>query len=171
MPKGEKTKLLWRNPEYRKHMLKVIKKNSLFQKGNQIRKGQIPWNKDTKGLCKSNKTTFKKGMKKLPTMYVFPKGKNHPFYKGRQRHQGSYIFLYRPDHPFCNKQGCIKRARFVMEKKLGRYLKSEEVVHHINEIRDNDRPENLQLFTNNSEHLKFHFIQIRKTKAQHQKRQ
>ena len=43
-----------------------------------------------------------------------------------------------------------------MEKKLGRYLKSQEVVHHINSNTLDDRPENLMLFSDNNAHAKFH---------------
>jgi len=39
-----------------------------------------------------------------------------------------------------------------MEEKIGRYLKPVEVVHHINEIRDDNRIENLQMFANDLEH-------------------
>ena len=38
-----------------------LHKNRIKLRRCGIRKGNIPWNKGTKGLCKSNRTTFKKG--------------------------------------------------------------------------------------------------------------
>ena len=43
-----------------------------------------------------------------------------------------------------------------MEKKLGRYLTKDEIPHHINGIRDDNRPKNLELFENNGKHLAKH---------------
>lgn len=42
-----------------------------------------------------------------------------------------------------------------MEKKIGRNLKEDEVVHHKNHIRDDNRIENLQLMTF-KEHASLH---------------
>lgn len=39
---------------------------------------------------------------------------------------------------------------------VGRSLKSGEVVHHVDENKDNNSPENLMLFSTNSDHVRFH---------------
>ena len=49
----------------------------------------------------------------------------------------------------------ICEHRFVIEQHLGRKLQRREVVHHINEKRDDNRLENLQLMTI-GEHGKLH---------------
>lgn len=46
--------------------------------------------------------------------------------------------------------------RIVAEQILGRPLNPEEVVHHIDGNKRNNSPENLMIFKNQSEHLKFH---------------
>lgn len=50
----------------------------------------------------------------------------------------------------------VKQARYIAEQSLGRALKKEEVVHHINEIKDDDRPENLYIFATKEKHMRHH---------------
>lgn len=43
--------------------------------------------------------------------------------------------------------------RWVMEQHLGRSLSPDEVVHHVNEVRDDNRIENLRVVSSHSDHL------------------
>ena len=48
----------------------------------------------------------------------------------------------------------ILQHRYIMEQFIGRKLTKNERVHHINGIKTDNRIENLELFKNNSEHMK-----------------
>lgn len=132
------------------------KVNKKRMKGNKYCLGRIPWNKNTKGIMKA----WNKG-KRFPEF----SGKNNANWKGGKHISNyGYVYIYSPNHPFKDAHNYIRRSRLVMEKIIGRYLLPEERVHHkgtkypIDDIRNksDDRPKNLQLFANESEHQKFH---------------
>jgi len=53
----------------------------------------------------------------------------------------------------------------VAEKKLGRFLEDSETVHHINGIKDDNRPENIKVFSSTGDHTRFHAALRRVEKA------
>lgn len=87
----------------------------------------------------------------------FKQGAGNPNWRGGRRPSGDgYIYVFAPDHPNKNKDRQVFEHRIIMEQMLGRYLSKEEVVHHINGIGTDNRPENLRLFKSEAEHRKLH---------------
>ena len=85
-------------------------------------------------------------------------GANSSSWKGgRRKHKAGYILLYQPLHPRADKSGkSVFEHILVAEKAIGRLLNGEEVIHHINEAKADNRPENLYIFENINEHTRYH---------------
>jgi len=84
------------------------------------------------------------------------KGSNNHHWKGgiKMTPKG-YIMIYKPNNPSSLVNGYMLEHRYIMEKSLNRFLKDDEVVHHINGIKSDNRIENLKIMSN-SEHMSFH---------------
>jgi uncharacterized protein (DUF1330 family) len=74
---------------------------------------------------------------------------------GHHKNTEGYILVSSPYHPHCNSNGYVMEHRLVMEKHLGRYLRRDEQVHHIDENIENNDISNLFL-TNHANHRKIH---------------
>lgn len=83
-------------------------------------------------------------------------GEGHPEWKGgRLINKDGYVQIHSPDHPTTHKtKKYVLEHRLVMEAHLGRYLTKDEVVHHKNGQKDDNRLENLELFASNAAHLR-----------------
>jgi hypothetical protein len=111
-----------------------------------------------KGLCgKHLKRLYRNGSPSiaLPTAR---KGSDNGRWNGGVITNRNRVFVYSPQHPRPERGNYVRRARLVIEKSLGRFLTSDEVVHHINGDSMDDRRENL-IVLSQSDHAYLHCSQ------------
>lgn len=83
-------------------------------------------------------------------------GENNPAWRGgRILRKDGYVEILRHDHPCRSFNGYVAEHRLVMESFLGRYLDSNELVHHLNGDKTDNRIENLKVVSP-SQHARIH---------------
>ncbi len=105
---------------------------------------------------------------RLASLKTFEKGENNPAWKGgRTANEHGYILVLCQGHPYSNKDGYVLEHRLVVEERTkaedinnpllieidgNKYLSPNAVVHHIDEVKFNNDPDNLMLLENGSAH-------------------
>lgn len=110
-------------------------------------------------VSKETREKIKKAItgKKNPIGSIKKRASSNPNWKGgRFICSTGYILVHKKDHPYKDKKGYVSEHRLVAEEILGRMLEKKEVIHHIDFDKKNNKPENLCLFENQKEHMKFH---------------
>ncbi|MDA2921712.1 NUMOD3 domain-containing DNA-binding protein [Patescibacteria group bacterium AH-259-L07] len=83
-------------------------------------------------------------------------GVENPRWRDGKYKNNGYRYFRMPEHPFINIKGYIAEHRYMAECLLGRFLEKIEVIHHIDENKENNLPENLYLFSSESGHRRHH---------------
>ena len=134
------------------------KYNIAIRTKSEANKGKKPWNTG-KHLTETHKKKISEANKgeNNPNYGKDFSGEKSPHWKGGLIiDKDGYRLKYFPNHPYANSQGYVREHRLVVEKYLGRYLTPQEVVHHINHIKDDNRIENLMVFCCDPAHRKYH---------------
>jgi len=79
----------------------------------------------------------------------------NPRYRGGQHNDRGYRQVRIPGHPLADKKGYVPEHRLVMQDKLFDGC----IVHHKNGIKDDNRPENLEVISR-AEHNKGHIREV-----------
>lgn len=83
------------------------------------------------------------------------RGVHHPNYRGGVTVSDGYVLILDHSHPRANPRGYVRRSWLVIEAHLGRHLRRDELVHHLNADKRDDRLENL-LVVSRSDHTSMH---------------
>ena len=110
----------------------------------KAKRGKKPWMTGKKHKTKSKEKMSEK-VKQAWKRGVYNKRINHE--GDKTNHSLGYIEVKMPNHPMADKRGYVLEHRLIMAQKIGRMLKSTELVHHINGDKKDNRIENLRLLS------------------------
>lgn len=67
----------------------------------------------------------------------------------KKKHRDGYVYMKCDCHPNAGKDGRILEHIYIMSRHLERPLKKQETIHHKNGLKDDNRVENLELWSKN----------------------
>jgi len=130
------------------------------------------WRKEESVESSIRRSNAKKGQKLSEKQKRLISERNSCDYNGlngyghTKSHNRGYVVVYVPKHPHAHKDGYVMLHTVIMERNIGRYLEDDEVVHHINHNRKDNRINNLQLMKK-KEHMSMHMKERYRKGADH----
>lgn len=67
-----------------------------------------------------------------------------------------YVLVWKPRHHLADIRGYVYEHRLIAEEKIGRELKKGELIHHIDENKQNNDPENIEVLPSIAHHREKH---------------
>lgn len=137
------------------HSKETKQKMSIAKMGNKNHLGKYQTEETRQKMSEAHTGEKSHFYGKHPSMEKNPNWKG-----GIKKNSNGYILvkLSKNDRyfPMTKIDGYVRLHRLVMAKSLGRCLKPEEVVHHVDGNLENNKAENLKLFKNNGKHTSLH---------------
>lgn len=124
-----------------------VSEDTIYQR---LREFKIPRIKS--GIRKGQKLSLFHGQQ----ISISKRGHKNPAWKGGRIINDGYVYLHKPNHPHSDNLGYIAEHRLVAEKVLGRYLKINEIVHHIYGKKDDNRNNKLLICRRGYYHIWLH---------------
>jgi predicted RNA-binding Zn-ribbon protein involved in translation (DUF1610 family) len=81
------------------------------------------------------------------------RGKEHHNWKGGVIRSSGYVFIHKPDHPRANRDGYVREHILVWEETHDKPLPKGWIVHHLNGVKSDNRPQNLLGLPNRKHYL------------------
>lgn len=107
-----------------------------------------------RGWCWETEKRFLE--RKFCNKWCCNQGRFNPRYgKGKGNLQRGYKYIIDWNHPHGGQEHKVREHRVIMEKILNRYLNFDEIVHHLNGNKLDNRIENLVIMSR-AEHTKLH---------------
>lgn len=72
-----------------------------------------------------------------------------------------YYIVYMPEHHRARSSGITYEHYLVAEQKIGRLLRKNETIHHEDENKLNNHPDNLYVFATRADHARYHKTGVR----------
>ena len=82
---------------------------------------------------------------------------------GIVKDSAGYILILRPEHPRANKKGYVLEHLLIWEEAHGKPLPKGWIIHHLNGIKDDNRPQNLEALPNKKH---YHVLQAKAKRIQ-----